>query len=277
MDDRNFWSPDVDQVIQRILRWQQWSKKMGLRENPMKTQVTSKTPRDYEVLLGKAPQWAKPEIKLLGVTTKTCRRSNSDSENLRIFQSMQRARALYTLPLKWEQRVKAYQSFVLSKAAYRWIGHNPELNQANKLFTLLSTSLKQQRMGSRELKKICFGVHTYLPIVFTTRRYARVARNLHRSNPPKWLTTAFCSGSILRKELRDLGFSEISPWFWKMDQPWRDLVKADEKVLGLRTNHQPVLGVSKILSITPKGGIVSSCVKLWAWMNLFKLLPVLTW
>eukprot|EP00435_Cladocopium_sp_Y103_P043417 s3013_g12.t1 len=122
MDDRNFWSPDVDQVIQRILRWQQWSEKMGLRENPMKTQVTSKTFRDYEVLLGKAPQWAKPEIKLLGVTTTTCRRSNSDSENIRISESMQRARALYTLPLRWEQRVRAYQSFVLSKAAYGWIG-----------------------------------------------------------------------------------------------------------------------------------------------------------
>ena len=119
MDDRNFWSPDVDQVIQRILRWQQWSKKMGLRENPMKTQVTSKTPRDYEVLLGKAPQWAKPEIKLLAVTTTTCRRSNSDSENLRIFESMQRARALYTLPLKWEQRVRAYQRLCAFQSCLR--------------------------------------------------------------------------------------------------------------------------------------------------------------
>ena len=95
-------------------------------------------------------------------------------------------------------------------------------------------------MGSRELKKISFGVPTYLPIVLTTGRYARVARNLHQPNPPKWLTAAFCSVSILRKELRDLGFSEISPWFWTMDQPWCDLVKADEKVLDLRTNHQPV-------------------------------------
>lgn len=42
------------------------------------------------------------------------------------------------------------------------------------------------------------------------------------------------------KELRDLGFVEISPWYWKMDQPWIDLVKADEKYLDLRIHHQPV-------------------------------------
>ena len=42
------------------------------------------------------------------------------------------------------------------------------------------------------------------------------------------------------KELRDLGFVEISPWYWKMDQPWIDLVKADEKYLDLRIRHQPV-------------------------------------
>jgi hypothetical protein len=115
----------IDQVIQRILRWQLWSEKMGLRENPLKTQVTSRTIHDYQLLLSKAPQWAKPEVKLLGVTTTTRSRVNSDSENTRIFEAMQRARALFSLPLNWEQRVRAYQSFVLSKAAYGWVGHNP--------------------------------------------------------------------------------------------------------------------------------------------------------
>ena len=92
----------MDQVIQRINRWQQWSQKMGLRENPSKTQVTAKTFRDFELLPGKASCWAKPEIKILGVTTTVRSRTNSDSENTRLSEAMQRARALFSLPLGWE-------------------------------------------------------------------------------------------------------------------------------------------------------------------------------
>lgn len=156
----------MDQVIQRINRWQQWSQKMGLRENPSKTQVTAKTFRDFELLLGKASCWAKPEIKTLGVTTTVRSRTNSDSENTRLSEAMQRARALFSLPLGWEQRVRAYQSLVLSnsKASYGWIGHNPLLNQGDKLFSLLTTSLNQQRIGSRELKKNSLGCQLFSPL-----------------------------------------------------------------------------------------------------------------
>lgn len=139
---------------------------MGLRENPSKTQVTAKTFRDFELLLGKASCWAKPEIKTLGVTTTVRSRTNSDSENTRLSEAMQRARALFSLPLGWEQRVRAYQSLVLSnsKASYGWIGHNPLLNQGDKLFSLLTTSLNQQRIGSRELKKNSLGCQLFSPL-----------------------------------------------------------------------------------------------------------------
>ena len=180
------------------------------------------------------------EIKTLGVTTTVRSRTNSDSENTRLSEAMQRARALFSL-LGWEQRVRLISPwcFLILRLPMVGLGITLYLIKGTSCFPLLTTSLNQQRIGSRELKKKFFGVPTFLPLFLSpvdmpgllVTFFDLIPQMAHRG-------LLFCFH--FNEELRDLGFVEISPWYWKMDQPWIDLVKADEKYLDLRIHHQPV-------------------------------------
>jgi hypothetical protein len=234
MDDRTFWTQDVDGALDRILKWQAWSRTLGIKENPNKTQIVAKTRRQHQELLSKAPQWAKSEIKILGTSSVTQTRNLTDVENSRIADAMARARILASLPLAWSRRIQAFHAFVLSKAAFGWVGRSPTAEVVNKLFNTMTVSMASQRCGARALKKMFFGANTFLSQVLVTRRLARMHRLLKKDPGMAWHMKPFTPVALLRKDMTNLGFCEKEPWVWKVDEDWFQHVPRDEQVVDLR-------------------------------------------
>ena len=125
-------------------------------------------------------KWAKSEIKILGTSSVTQTRNLTDVENSRIADAMARARILASLPLAWSRRIQAFHAFVLSKAAFGWVGRSPTAEVVNKLFNTMTVSMASQRCGARALKKMFFGANTVLSQVLVTRRLARMHRLLKK-------------------------------------------------------------------------------------------------
>ncbi|CAL1170384.1 unnamed protein product, partial [Cladocopium goreaui] len=245
MDDRTFWTQDVDGALDRILKWQAWSRTLGIKENPNKTQIVAKTRRQHQELLSKAPQWAKSEIKILGTSSVTQTRNLTDVENSRIADAMARARILASLPLAWSRRIQAFHAFVLSKAAFGWVGRSPTAEVVNKLFNTMTVSMASQRCGARALKKMFFGANTFLSQVLVTRRLARMHRLLKKDPGMAWHMKPFTPVALLRKDMTNLGFCEKEPWVWKVDEDWFQHVPRDEQVVDLR--HDAGYGIPQLL------------------------------
>ena len=105
----------------------------GLRENPSKTQIIGCSKLDQEVLRDGGPQNLKDSVTILGASSVNRPRRMSDQEETRLSEAKKRAILLKSLG--WSLHVKAFAAFVLSKAAYGWVGRNPTKNASHLLMS----------------------------------------------------------------------------------------------------------------------------------------------
>lgn len=79
-------------------------------------------------------------------------------------------------PINWSLKIRAFQSLIISKVAYGWIGQNPPRDIVETMFTKLSSMLATGKGTARELRKMFYGTVSYLPIVALTRQWGRMHR-----------------------------------------------------------------------------------------------------
>jgi len=78
-------------------------------------------------------------------------RHDSEQEGKRLTEAKKRALLLKSAGLGWSLHVKAYAAFVLSKAAYGWIGRNPTKLASHQLMSLLGRHLGIQHTAAKHL------------------------------------------------------------------------------------------------------------------------------
>ena len=225
MDDRSFWCNSAEGTLARISIWADWSSAMGLKESPQKIQII-----------------AKEEATIVGVTSVSKRRKCSSKELERLQEAHQRALILSYAPLNWTLKIRAFQSLVISKAAFGWIGQHPPISHSNSLFSTLSRNLETGKAAARELRKLFYGSITWLPIVVTTRRWSRLFRALKKDRTNlHWNRQPFTAVNNLRIALKNLGFVESRPWTWSPSNEWLPAFPNNERSLNLTTqSRQPL-------------------------------------
>ena len=202
---------------------------MGLKESPQKVQIIAKNEENREKINQQFPNWLKDEATSLGVTTVSYRRQCSSKEYQRLQEAHRRALLLSYAPLGWNLKLRAFQSLVVSKAAYGWIGQHPPVSHANSLFSALSRNLETGKAAARELRKMFYGCITWLPFVILTRRWSRLYRALKKDRTNHhWARTPFTSTNNIRIALKHLGFVESRPWTWTPATDWISAFPNDE-------------------------------------------------
>lgn len=241
MDDRSFWGSNIECVTANIASWTQWTERMGLKENPTKTEVTARGKRCKQDLVLRHPQWSRDSIKILGASTISGPRKNTPHEDERIRAARVRASIIGTSHVPWKQHVKAHQYLVVSKGSYGWLGRDPPKACVEPLFNQLSRSTKANRGASKDLRKLWYGATTDLRAAIVIQRWSRIRRNRDKL---LWNSKPWTSLSLLRKNLKSLGFVEQVPWSWRTACPH---VKTHEAVLDLRrtSNHTQDLDLQK--------------------------------
>lgn len=243
MDDRSFWSNSSQAILDRIERWHVWSQNVGLKESPQKTQLAAKSTADRQVFSARYPENLHDEVTILGVTSVSKKRKINQKESDRIEAAARRALILATAPITWTLKLRAFQSLVVSKLAYGWIGMNPLRSVADATFNTLTHCLQTGKGASRDLRNLFYGTLSWLPTVILTRRWSRMSRALKLNRPSyHWNPrTPFSSVHNLRLGIKNLGFVESEPWVWKAPVKWNDFFKHSEQSLDLSVNsHQPL-------------------------------------
>ena len=158
MDDRSFWSNTSQCALVQINAWAAWSQIVGLKESAHKTQLVVKCSADEQFLRENHPSWFVQEATILGISTTTTVRKSTENEFNRIQRAKKRAALLLVTPLVWGLKVRAFQSMVVSMAAYGWVGKNPTVEMGDSLFNLLTKWLNTGKGASRELRKFFMAV-----------------------------------------------------------------------------------------------------------------------
>ena len=241
MDDRSFWGSNIDCVTANIASWNEWTKDMGLKENPTKTEVTARGKRCKQDLFHRHPEWSRDSIKILGASTISGPRKNTPHEDSRLRAAKTRAAIIGTSHVPWKQHVKAHQYLVVSKGSYGWLGRDPPKACTEPLFNQLSRSTRANHGASRDLRKLWYGATTDLRAAIVIQRWSRIRRNREKL---LWNNKPWTSLTLLRKNLKNLGFIEQAPWLWRAACPH---VKAQEGALDLRrtSNHIQDLDLQK--------------------------------
>ena len=245
MDDRSFTADSVEDINDAIQSWMTWSQKVNLKESPAKTQVCSRNKHNQEQLLATWPQWTKTDVKVLGATTAGRPRVDSPSESQRIQAAHCRAQLLMAVPLPWDLKIKAFQAFVMSKAAFGWIGRWPTKRTSESLFGMLTKALGTGKGAARALRKMRYGSVSYLHLVILTRTWAPLYRAIQKGRRPCWKKKApHTALHLLRRHLKDLGFVETAPYLWKVTTGnWKPLPGTERVDLDLREGSLQELGL----------------------------------
>ena len=154
MDDRSFWSNTSQCALVQTNAWAAWSQIVGLKESAHKTQLVVKCSADEQFLRENHPSWFVQEATILGISTTTTVRKSTENEFNRIQRAKKRAALLLVTPLVWGLKIRAFQSMVVSMAAYGWVGKNPTVEMGDSLFNLLTKWLNTGKGASRELRKL---------------------------------------------------------------------------------------------------------------------------
>ena len=236
MDDRSMWSSSLDAIIERINIWSAWSTSVGLLESENKTQIVAKNERDRVSLQNLYPNWSKDQVTILGVSTTSKRRDLTPKEKQRIEDARRRAHLIALAPIHWSLKIRSFQSLVLSKAAYGWVGKDPLKKISEDIFSLLSVALDTGKGAARDLRKMFYGSITFLNIVVLTRRWGRIARSIIKDRASySWNQKPFTSVNMLRMGLKKLGFKETGPWVWKPPDKYKKLFTGVRRLF--KINH----------------------------------------
>lgn len=253
MDDRTFWSSNLQCALTQVTLWNQWSRIVGLTESQHKTQIMVRSPEDEFFLKLHHPTWLVSEVTALGVSTTSSRRTATPHEEQRIAKAQSRAGILSVAPLVWPLKIRAFQSLVVSKAAYGWCGNDPTNKHADVLFNLLTRWMNTGKQASKELRNMFYGTVCWLPWVVLTRRWSRLRKRLRiEADAITWQTRPFTALNKFHKGLKALGFELRGPWQWKPKSAFQTCFSGEECCLDLRSEQPPNLQLHIILRRTMK-------------------------
>ena len=208
-----------------------------------KTQVCGRTKKQSQEVQTSHPEWFRSDLKVLGASTAGQARAYSPLEQTRIQDALNRAGLLKVVPLSWPLMIRAFQTFVISKASFGWVGKWPTQATTNKLFGRLTAALASSRGAALQLRKLFYGAITCLDVVVLTRTWSRVARRIGRGTWPRWNAAPRTDLSLLRKKLKLLGFQEQEPWLW-LPARWPAAPGARPLELDLRLGMVPIKSFS---------------------------------
>ena len=235
MDDRSWHTVSWDGVTNRIQQWQAWSQAVGLKEAQDKIQVCARG-KVYNQILGLngRREWVKPDIRILGAFSVSAPRQYGDVENTRIAEAQKQAALLATTGLPWDRMILAHKMFVISKAAFGWIGRFPTLGTSETFFSSLSKSFRSGQFAARALRKLLYGGAVLLNMVVLTQAWKRLRSERRQGFEASWHNHAHTTLGLLRRNLKKLDFVEQAPWLWRVPRPWHSEVPPSQKTLDLR-------------------------------------------
>lgn len=218
---------------------------MGLRENPRKTQIIGRSKLDQEALREGYPHDLKDSVTILGASSVNRPRRMSDQEETRLIEAKKRAILLKSAGLGWSLHVKAFAAFVLSKAAYGWVGRNPAKNASHLLMSLLGRHLGTQHTAAKHLREMFYGPINELSLLVVSRRLGRIMKYMSKHLPISWGNKPYSHVALLRKDLKELGFVEVAPFPSEVHSDWKSLVKIDDRKIDARQSSKQEISHQK--------------------------------
>ena len=177
MDDRSWHSNRWEAVQGRIEGWSAFSASVGLKEAAEKVQLVARGAQYQAIMsLHANPLWIKSEAKVLGASSVSKPRRQTEAEEDRLRKAREKGALLRTVQLPWMRMLWAHRSFVISTAAYGWTGRWPTQGSCDKLFTSLSQGFGTGYVASRDLRKVLYGGTVHLASVLLARAWQRLRR-----------------------------------------------------------------------------------------------------
>lgn len=137
MDNKTSWSNNFPGAMAQIESWNAcWGRTVGITESLHKTQIMIKSPDDHSYLTQHYPQWLVEEVHALGVSIASKRRGATAQEESCMAKATSRACLLGVTPWGWPLKIRAFQSLIISKAAYGWVGTDPSKKNISTLSSL---------------------------------------------------------------------------------------------------------------------------------------------
>ena len=212
MDDRSFSTTTMQDLLDCIDTWKQWSNLVGLKEST-KAQCTAKSKKQKDELQAALPDLFVNDVVFLGCATRGNRRQNVAKENSRLKAAATTMTLLGVLRLKAECFAAYARCIALGKANYGWLARLPPLAVSNKLWAALKAGQRVTRMANKWTRAMVHGGLCHLDVL-TAVNLLRVTYLLWKRGQATWNRFAGSPVAALRKWLKEKGWTESAPWEW---------------------------------------------------------------
>ena len=222
MDDRSIVAKKARPMLAGVMTWEEWSEKVGLRENASKKQLLPKTISAKRELQGELENmglqnWNKfivDEAEVLG--TVVGNRQLASKEKKRIAKFTERVAWLETVPVSRPRQVLYKRVIAMSALAYGWLCRFPEKKKLDEAAKQMSGKVLQR--ANPELKNVMEGGILHPMVVLTARLFNMTFMAWQSDISQKSFPWTHCSlhtVSRLRKAMGELGFSEKGEFHWQ--------------------------------------------------------------
>ena len=130
-------------------------------------------------------------------------RKYTDTEEKRLAVAFTRSASLAGASLSWERLLLAHRAFVLSVAAYGWVGRFPTQTTSKKLFNSLTVGFRSGKVASRDLRQLFYGATAHLGMAVLARTWNRLHKALSNGREREWHNRPFSTLGLLRRHLKD--------------------------------------------------------------------------
>lgn len=236
VDDRTFASARVWCLHDRIMQWAAWSHDVGLQENNEKTAVVATGKRLRKQLMQVLPRFAQTTIEILGCCTFSGRRGLVSKERGRLDAALSCRQLISCIRLPFEGFMRVCRTFVVSKAAYGWIGRFPPLGESVRLWSTIGIASHRLARSSPWLRAAVFGGNLHLDCLVATQLVG-VACKLRRQRELVWTITAGSPMGTLHRWLIDHGWRLVTPFVWSHDCSGLTLDLSTRRVVAGEAQH----------------------------------------
>jgi hypothetical protein len=225
MDDRT-WAEDNPQgMMVTKACWEEWSVKVGMKENQAKAQLMAYTGKQQEKLEEVPREEGCAErvveaLEGLGVVAVLAKgRKTAKKEEARLRDAMDSMAGIQILPNGREEKRRFLKSFAASKLAYGWVGQSPLAGEKKKYDSAVWKTLGMSGWCNRNLKEVLMGADMTAEGVLAQRAIGLMMRRLQRSEKSKeelkWNNKHGVHVGRVRKIMRELGWEE--KWRFKLE------------------------------------------------------------
>ena len=236
VDDRSFASARVWCLYDRIMQWASWSNDVGLQENNGKTAAVATSKRLRKELTQVLPRFAHTTVEILGCCTFSGRRGLVSKERGRLDAALSCLQLISCIRLPFERFMRVCRTFVVSKAAYGWIGRFPPLGESVRLWSAIGMASHRLARSSPWLRAAVFGGNLHLDCLVATHLVG-VACKLRRQRELAWIITAGSPLGTLHRWLIDHGWRLVTSFVWSHDCSGLTLDLSSRRVVAGEAQH----------------------------------------